>query len=67
VAPDEEKSDEVKIDITDAEVADLAGYIRGLTGTGDGPSAELMIREAVQEVESNLEAQVVARVILKLK
>jgi hypothetical protein len=67
VAPDEEMSDEVRIDITDAEVADLAGYVRGLTGAGDGTSAELMIREALQDVESNLEAQVVARVLLKLK
>jgi hypothetical protein len=64
---DEERSDVVKIDITDAEVADLAGYVRGLAGAGEGSSVEQVIREAVKEVQSNLEAQVVARAILKLK
>jgi hypothetical protein len=57
----------VKIEITDTEVEDLAGYVRELAGAGDGPSAEQAIREAVTEVQSNLEAQVVARAILKLK
>jgi hypothetical protein len=57
----------VKIEITDAEVEDLAGYVRGLAGAGDGPSVEQVIREAVTEVQSNLEAQVVARAILKLR
>jgi len=57
----------VKIEITDTEVEDLAGYVRGLAGAGDGPGAEQAIREAVTEVQSNLEAQVVARAILKLK
>jgi hypothetical protein len=64
---DEERNDEVKIEITDTEVEDLAGYVRGLAGAGDGPGAEQAIREAVTEVQSNLEAQVVARAILKLK
>ncbi|MDP9983085.1 hypothetical protein J2W14_002487 [Pseudarthrobacter oxydans] len=57
----------MKIEITDTEVEDLAGYVRGLAGAGDGPSAEQAIREAVTEMQSNLEAQVVARAILKLK
>ena len=57
----------MKIEITDTEVEDLAGYVRGLAGAGDGPSAEQAIRDAVTEVQSNLEAQVVARAILKLK
>jgi hypothetical protein len=57
----------VKIEITDTEVEDLAGYVRRLAGAGDGPSVEQVIREAVMEVQSNLEAQVVARAILKLR
>ena len=51
----------MKIEITDTEVGGLAGYLRGLAGVGDGPSAEQAIREAVTEVQSNLEAQAVAR------
>ena len=57
----------MKIEITDTEVEDLAGYVRGLAGAGEGTRAEQAIREAVTEVQSNLEAQVVARAILKLK
>ncbi|VXB42673.1 hypothetical protein ARTHRO9AX_180015 [Arthrobacter sp. 9AX] len=57
----------MKIEITDNEAEDLAGYVRWLAGASDGPSAEQAIREAVTEVRSNLEAQVVARAILTLK
>ena len=57
----------MKIEISDAEVEDLAGYVRGLADAGDGPSVEQVIREAVTEVQSSLEAQVVARAILKLR